>query len=99
MSYGNHFSASGINISGSTVDVISTIETLTGKTNVAVKKIYLTTGSSPNKVMINGNSYWSDILYSSTGSYVFATDMGDILISHLYLQNATGSKLSLDVIY
>lgn len=96
--HGKHFSASGINITGSTVDIISTVETLTGASNIVAKKMFISNGSVINKVKINGDSYWSDMLLSS-GSYSLNFEAGDVLISHLYLQNASGSKLTLDIIF
>jgi hypothetical protein len=100
MSYlhGNHFSASSLDISGSTVDVIETVKTLTGKDSIIVKKLFISNGSVVNKVMLNGNTYWSDLLLTS-GSYSLNFEAGDVLISKLYMQNSTGSKLVLDLIY
>jgi hypothetical protein len=95
---GNHFSASGLNITGSLVDVIATIETLTGVSNVVAKKMYISNGSVVNKVMLNDNPYWCDMLLSG-GSYVLNYDAGDVYVSHLYLQNASGSKLDVNIIY
>jgi hypothetical protein len=96
--HGNHFSASGINISGSTVDVIATVEGLTGASNIVAKKLFISNGSVINKVMLNSNSYWCDMINTS-GSYSLSFGAGDVLISNLYLYNASGSKLTVDMIY
>lgn len=95
---GNHFSASGLNITGSLVDVIATVEALTGASTIVAKKLYISNGSVVNKVMLNSNTYWCDML-PTNGSYVLNYDAGDVYISHLYLQNASGSKLTIDMIY
>jgi len=96
---GDYWSGSGIYLSGSAHDLITVVETSTGRSPVIAKKIMrLCSGSSPMSVKIN-NGAWSAVTPNDSGSYILSTGAGDVMASHIYVQQGSASGLDLAIIY
>jgi hypothetical protein len=93
----DYYSGSALATSGSTQDLIASLETRLGVPHLVLKQLTITSGSNPIKYKINDDNYWNDSIMTN-GSYVMNLNKGDVLISTLYA-SASLNALSVIMLY